>query len=141
MFLVSPSDVLAAHVVGISSVSRFIFRACRSWEDLRIVSPARIVTVSYRWNLNPERISNEDYSGPGDDLLVIVSGEGPDGASSRLPSSPGSPTKEFALAFERAEVGQARSVELDSGFILVKWSARGRSGWLPRRPSDSWANR
>jgi len=45
------------------------------------VSPAGIVTVSYRWNLNPERISNENYSGPGDDLLVIVSGEGPDGAS------------------------------------------------------------
>jgi hypothetical protein len=77
------------------------------------------VNVSYRENIHPERISNLNYSGPGQDLLLIVDDERPAPASPTSFSSWIADEKVLRL-FERAE-SVGLSLEHDSGFIVVKW--------------------
>jgi hypothetical protein len=88
------------------------------------VDASGIVTVSYRSMPDPERVSNLSYSGPGDDLLIIVADERTDQAS---------PTSFSGVADEkvrRSLEGAALiglSLDHDSGFTLAKWRAMGDS--------------
>jgi len=75
------------------------------------------VSVSYRQNVHPERISDLNYSGPGEDLLLIVDDERPAPASP--PSFSWISYDKVRLLFElAASVGL--SLEHDSGFVVAR---------------------